>query len=755
MSRPALRLLPLCLAISQAVIAQENPQNWNYCASQETLPVFNTEPVAAGNREQAETDIQANNMNLEQEKVTVFDGNVVMQRSDQWMNTDKLTYTHENQQFVTEGPVKYQDRGVRLTARQAKGDQKNDSMSLQGVQYQFSDNLGNGTAQIATMSGDTGELDVATYSTCPPGQRQWEFSANHIKVDQEKARGTATNALLRVGGVPVLWLPFISFPTDERRRSGVLSPTVGNDQRNGTDISVPIYWNIAPNYDATFTPRWLSERGLMLGTEFRYLTARSRGSIETTWLPNDDLVNRDRGLIQFDHVTAINPTWYASANLNHVSDRQYFSDFGQSLNSTSLPLLGSQAGIYGRGRNWSASFGFDYWQVVNPLLPDGNAPFRRLPRLNASWVKPLNHWFEFGIDAEAVRYTRDDDITTGDIGVRTSADGGSRIDIQSFIRMPFNGASWYITPEIAWRFTQYGSLQDDDNDSLIVGSGDTSPNRSLPILSLDAGMVFERDMQWNDKKYLQTFEPRFFYLYVPYRDQADLPLFNSRDLTFDWPALFRTNRFGGPDRQSDANQATIALTTRFYEQDTGVERLSASLGRITYFDTPLVTLPSSPTLSNSGSAWVAQVDWTLSDNWNLGLTHQWDPDSQQTQLSGLRSQVRWQGGGLFNAAYRYRKNSLEQTDMSFRIPVKKDWNLIGRWNYSIQDRKSLESLLGVEWKSCCIALRVIGRDYIRTFEGKSNFGLYVELELNGLGSFGRNTEDLLDNAILGYSQLNQ
>ena len=745
MSRPALRLLPLCFAISQTVFAQEAKQNWNYCVSPETLPVFNSSPVSSESRELMATDIQADSMNLEKEKVTVFEGNVLLQRSDQWMNTDKLTYTHETEQFITEGPVRYQDRSIRLTAKQASGDQKKDTMSLQGVQYQFSNNLGNGSAQEATMKAETGELEDATYSTCPPGQRQWEFSANHISVDQKAARGSATNATLRLGGVPVLWLPYISFPTDDKRRSGILSPTVGNDQRNGFDIQVPIYWNIAPNYDATFSPRWMSNRGLMLGTEFRYLTNRSFGSLETTWLPNDKLSNRDRGLVEFNHFTAINSDWYTSTSLNQVSDRQYFSDFGQSLNSTSLSVPPSQATLYGRGRNWTVSFGLEYWQVVNPLLPDGSAPVRRLPRLQASWMKPLSNWFEIGIDSEAVRYARDD--------INSSGDGGSRIDIQPFLRMPLSGASWYVTPEIAWRFTQYGSLHDADNDSsLISPGGDKSPQRSLPIISLDAGMVFERNMQWKAKSYLQTFEPRFFYLYVPYRDQTNLPLFNSRDLTFDWPALFRTNRFGGADRQSDANQATVALTTRFYEQDTGQERLSASLGRITYFDSPKVTLPSSPALLSSGSAWVAQIDWTFSDNWNLGLTHQWDPDTARTQLSGVRTQLRWNNGGLFNAAYRYRKNSLEQTDMSFRIPMKKDWNLIGRWNYSIQDGKSLESLLGLEWKGCCVALRVLGRDYIHTFDGRSNFGLYVELELNGLGRFGRNTEAILDNAILDYSK---
>lgn len=740
MSRPALRLLPLCFAISQAVVAQEATQNWNYCASPETLPVFNTDPVSTENREQTATEIQANDMNLEKEKVTVFEGNVVLQRSDQWMNTDKLTYTHENEQFVTEGPVRYQDRSVRLTAKQASGDQKKDTMSLQGVQYQFSNNLGNGVAQEAVMHGETGELDGATYSTCPPGQRQWEFSANHISIDQKTARGSATNATLRLGGVPVLWLPFISFPTDDRRRSGILSPTIGNDQRNGTDISVPIYWNIAPNFDATFTPRWLSERGLMLGTELRYLGSRSHGVLETTWLPDDDIRNRDRGMIEFDHFTAISPSWYFSTDINNVSDRNYFADFGQSLNATSISFLGSDLGVYGRGRNWSASASLQYWQIASPDLSftNDNSPFHRLPRLQASWLQPLNTWAEFGVNSELVRYERDNNLG--------NSVGGTRIDVQPFLRMPFTGASWFVTPEIAWRFTRYNDV----DASLLAPGADTSPQRSLPIVSLDAGMVFERDMQWGSENYLQTFEPRFYYLYVPYRDQDEFPVFDTRDLTFDWPALFRSNRFGGADRQSDANQATIAVTTRFYEQDSGRERFSASLGRITYFDDPRVigTLP----MSSSGSAWVAQFDWTVSDNWNLGVTQQWDPGNQQNLLTGARTQVRWANGGLFNAAYRYRRDSLEQSDISFRIPVKQTWNLVGRWNYSIRDGSSLESLLGVEWKSCCVALRVLGRQYVRSFADKSNFGLYVELELNGLGSFGRDTEALLDNAILGYSQ---
>jgi LPS-assembly protein len=497
-SRPALRFLPLCLAITQAVYAEDVKQNWNFCVSPDTIPVFTNTETFDKARESTETEIQSNDMNLEKEKETVFEGDVILQRADQWMNTDKLTYTHENEQFVTEGPVKYQDRSVRLTADKITGDQKNDIMSLEGVRYQFSNNLGNGIAIRARMKGDVGELTSATYSTCPPSQRQWEFSANEITVDQKKARGIARNATLKLGNVPVLWLPYISFPTDDRRRSGMLAPTIGNDERNGFDVQVPIYWNIAPNYDATFTPRYLSDRGFMIGSEFRYLTERSHGSFSGSWLPNDDKTNRDRGLASFQHFIAINEHWYVNANLNNVSDRQYFNDFGQSLNATSLSLLPSQAGIYGRGENWAASMSFEYWQIANPLFPDGNEPYRRLPRLQAEWMLPVQPWLLFGVSGEAIRFTHE------------TLPSASRIDLQPFIRMPFSGTAWHITPEIAWRYTAY---QLDDK-----ALADRSPTRSLPIASLDAGFVFERSMKFGGAPYLQTLEPRLFYLYTPTRD---------------------------------------------------------------------------------------------------------------------------------------------------------------------------------------------------------------------------------------------
>ncbi|MBP6596719.1 MAG: LPS assembly protein LptD [Arenimonas sp.] len=740
MRRPALRLLPFCLAMACAARAQEPaPANWDLCPATDSLPLFRPLPTGepAGPDALQPTDVSALDLDVSEQKITVFSGQVELQRGEQWLGTDKLTFSHETERFVTEGDVTFQDRGLRFIARKAEGDQKAEEIKLEQVQFQFNQNLGNGSADSLTLRGDQGRMRGAVYSTCPPGQQQWSFTARRIDVDQEQAMGTARSATLRLGGVPVLWLPYVRFPTDNRRRTGLLAPTLGYDDRNGFEYEQPIYLNLAPNYDATLKPRWMAERGLMLGGEFRYLTGRSRGELDATWLPDDDLTGRDRGLASLQHVTAINPYWQASANLNHVSDDRYFEDFGNSLASASISLLASQAGIYGRGLGWNASLAAQEWQIASPAVLPGTEPYRRLPTAQAAWSRPFLPWLELGAYGEGVRFEHE------------SLDGGNRLDLRPYLRLPFGGAAWFLTPQFAWRYTAY-SL----DDSLVAAGDSDSPSRSVPVSSLDAGVYFDREFSWGDGggSLLQTLEPRLFYLNVPYRDQDDLPLFDTQPLTFSWPGMFRENRFGGADRQADADQVTLALSSRVLSGTDGRELLNAGVGRIHYFSAPRVTVPGAPLLSDDGSAWVAEASLSLSPRWSLGLVQQWDPDTEQTALSAVRGQWRFGAGGLVNASYRYRDNLLEQTDLSLSLPVSEHWKLLGRWNYSLRDSSTLEALAGFEWKSCCVALRVLGREYVREFGGDRSSGIYLELELNGIGGLGRNTGRLLDDAILDYSR---
>ncbi len=739
MRRPALRLLPLCLAMACAARADDGRPDptWELCPSPGTLPLYQPLPEGpAPTGEDAQPlDIDGDSVDVSKDQMTVLDGNVQIRRGEQWLGTDKLTYRHDTETFVTEGEVKFQDRRFRFSAAKAEGEMKSDRVRLEKVRYQFNDRLGNGTADVVEVTGDIGRLEGATYSTCPPGQRQWEFSADRIDVDQEEGMGSARNAVVRLGRVPILWLPYLRFPTDDRRRTGLLAPNIGYNDEDGFEYEQPIYLNLAPNYDATLKPRIIGRRGFMMGGEFRYLFPRHTGEFDGRWLPDDDLTGRDRGFASWNHLTSISPNWHASANLAHVSDTEYFQDFGDSLSTTTASLVTSQAGIYGRGLGWTASLSALNYQIASTYLLPGSEPYRQLPAAKASWNRLLTPWLEVGASGEAVRFDHE------------TLAGGTRVDLRPWVRLPFGGAAWYVTPEFAWRHTSY-SL----DNGLVPPGGDDSPTRSTPITSLDAGAFFDREFTWRGDRYLQTLEPRLFYLNVPYRYQDDLPLFDTQPLTFGWPGLFRTNRFSGADRQADADQVTLALTSRILSTTDGRELLSAGIGRIHYFDAPRVTMPGSALLSDEGSAWVAEATLSPSKHWSVGVAHQWDPDSERTALSAIRGQLRFGKGGLLNAAYRYRADLVEQTDVSFALPLNRNWNLLGRWNYSIRDSATLEAMGGFEWKSCCVALRVLMREYVREFSGEKKTGIYLELELNGVGGLGRDTVRVLDDAILDYSQ---
>ncbi|MCA1714811.1 MAG: LPS assembly protein LptD, partial [Gammaproteobacteria bacterium] len=370
--RPALRLLPLplCIALSlSAHAADERPEDWRLCPIEDAVPAFADaqEPVGTlAQRPTQPTDIEGDAVAGIDGQTTTFDGNVSLRRGDQFLGTDRLVYDSETGRYVAEGSVRYQDSGMRLVAQRAEGDQNTDSHKIEDVRYQLMSRRGSGGAKRIEMQGSQGVLHGSTYSTCPPDERLWELRAQQIDVDTEEGMGVARNATLRIGKVPVLYVPWLMFPIDDRRRTGLLYPSIGTSNRNGFDWRQPIYLNLAPNYDMTLTPRFMSERGLMLGTEFRYLTETGRGSLEAAFLPSDQLTDRgraqeiadgippenrrdnDRGQFRFTAQQNLSATWQARTNLNWISDPRYLEDFSSTLDGISSYQLSSSAGIYGR-----------------------------------------------------------------------------------------------------------------------------------------------------------------------------------------------------------------------------------------------------------------------------------------------------------------------------------------------------------------------------------------------------------------------
>jgi LPS-assembly protein len=368
-------------------------------------------------------------------------------------------------------------------------------------------------------------------------------------------------------------------------------------------------------------------------------------------------------------------------------------------------------------------------ELADYTLSDRNLPHDRLPRLWYSWDRPLLPWFEAGVDAEAVRFQHPDEP------------GGSRVDFEPFASLPLGGAAWFLTPKLAWRYTAY---QLDD------ALGNDNPSRSLPVASLDAGLYFDRSATIGGTPFLQTLEPRLYYLRVPYRDQSGLPLFDTRPMTFSWGQLFRDNRYTGADRQTDANQLTLAVSTRLLRQSDGREKLSVSLGQIRYFDESRVTVPGEEPVAEGKSAWVADASYAVNDRWSIGGSYQWDPKYRRKDLASIRTRYLIGDEGVVNFGYRYRRDLLEQVDFNFLYPVSPSWSLVGRYYYSIKDRQVLEGIAGVQWDSCCMAVRLVGRRYLHNRLGELGNSIQVEIELKGLGSAGPDTESRLRRAILGY-----
>ena len=757
-------LLGALPAVALARASARDAEDWSQCRKDDWLdfylPTLPTNVV----REGAPTDIDAERVSSSDDKHYRLEGNVDIRRADQRVTADEATFDREKNHTEATGHVHYQDAKLLIAGDKAVSDLDQSKSRVEPAKYQLVEARGNGDATLVeTLDKQHSHLTDATYSTCELGSNAWRMRADEIWLDQETGVGRARNMTLRVQNVPVLYLPYARFPIDDRRQSGFLYPSIGGSNSGGLDLAIPYYLNLAPNYDATIEPRLVGHRGLMLGGEFRYLEPTFKGQLSGTWLPSDRDHNDDtRGFYHFEHLQTFSPNFFFQANVQRASDDRYFEDFGNSLASATTSLLPSNAYLYGRGPWWNLSVGADKIQVTDPLLPASAEPYHRLPRFTLEAEHELGvDWLHAGVKSELVRFDKDDTsalaldpVTHELVTVRVPVVKGNRYDVYPYIALPFETAGFFVRPEFGVRSTRYDlDLPFEPVSRVPCVICDDSPSRTTPIASLDAGMFFDREVSWFGHAFTQTLEPRIYYLRVPYRNQDDLPIFDTQELTTSFAGLFRPNRFSGADRQMDANQLTLAVTTRLVEDDDGSERARLSLGQIRYFDPPRVELPNIAVVDRSESAFVGELDVKLSDDWNAALEHQFDPHLSRTDFSAVRLQHFFAGGdGVVNASYRYRRDLLEQVDLSAAVPITDAWKLVGRYDYSLKDSRLLEAFGGFEYDSCCYAARLVVRRYVRNVEGDSTNAIYFEIELKGLGGFGRASEQFLRRAILGYSQ---
>ena len=601
-----------------------------------------------------------------------------------------------------------------------------------------------GHADELVLAGpDRYEATNATYTTCRASD-EWLLHMKELDIDQTRQVGTARNVVLYFKDVPIMYTPWFDFPLSRDRKSGFLAPSFGSTGRRGLEMTLPYYFNIAPNYDATLSPRVMSKRGVELNTQFRYLFPAQRGQLDASFLPHDNqtATNRYGFAWKHDHnLAAWLPGLSASANINKVSDDFYFTDLSDHISSTSQTNLPREVALTYNLPYVGMAARIQRFQTLQdpeaPIVP----PYNRTPQLVFNAQRLDYRGFDLNLGGEYVHFDHPTLLS------------GDRATLYPSISYPIKWGGFSITPKYGFHMSRY-FVDDPSREEQWI-------NRSLPIASLDASVVFERDLSLFGRNYVQTLEPRAYYLNIPARKQTTIPNFDSAIADLSFAQLFSENRYTGSDRINDANQVTLALTSRLIDPGTGNERLRVAIGERIYFTDQEVTLFETPR-TNRMSDIVATATGRFSDSWLLDSGVQYSTDKQQ--LERLNFSVRYQPepGKVLNLSYRFARELLtaesattqiKQIDISGQWPITSSIYALARYNYSLYDHKLVEGLLGLEYNEGCWTFRLVGQQLATTTANRTN-AVFFQLELNGLSRIGTNPLDTLRRNIPGYSKTN-
>jgi LPS-assembly protein len=659
-------------------------------------------------------------------------GGVILRRGDKVVGAESARFDLASRSLLLEGDVRYEDLGTRIRSDFAEFAYDSGRVRFEGAEFSLGASNAHGTAEAVEINEQGRlELDGVTYTTCPPGSNDWVIEADDIDLDTRQGVGTARGMKLRFKGIPILVAPYLSFPIGDARKSGILTPEFGSTQRSGTELRVPYYFNLAPNYDATITPRLLTDRGLQMQTKFRYLTESMDGQINADYLPNDEIFNDSRAFASWKHRLFFAGGWRNRIDISGVSDDQYFEDLGGSLSVSSITHLDRNINFDYYTDHLSFFAQVQDYQTLDEAITPVNEPYQRVPQILVRGVWP-QQWLglQFGFTSELVNFDRDVGVT------------GWRLNLVPEVALPISRPGWFVKPAVALDYTRY------DLSNTAPGQS-TDPVRTVPIASLDFGQIFERTMKNSAR--VQTIEPRVLYAYVPFREQADLPVFDTIMPDFNLVQLYRTNRFLGVDRIADTDQVSIGVTSRIIDVITGRELVSATIGQARYFSESNVALPGQPIVSTESSDYIAEISFLIKETINFNLGQQWGASGDGTTQSEARFQYRPASNKILNLAYRFRRDSLEQGDISLAWPLGSKWNIVGRYNYSFRDDEALEKFIGFEYASCCWGIRLVARRFISTRDGTQDSSIGLQLVLKGMTSVGTAADKLLERGILGYS----
>lgn len=723
-------------------------------AVREALPTF-----LSGERGSGRTDLE-----------TVIEGDAELRRGDMTIRSDRLEYYQPDDLAKARGNVRINRAGNTFEGPLLE--LKVDAFEgfFLAPRYRFLKNGAYGEAERVDFLDDKRAIiRNATYTTCqrrpgPSWMPDWILRAASIRIDNEEETGHASGALLTFMRVPLLPVPELSFPLSDKRKSGLLPPTFGLDNLNGVELTVPYYWNIAPNRDATFYPALMTKRGIDLGGEFRYLETGYQGMLRANYMPSDTLRDRDRWGYALTHNGSFSTAFAGlgsvglNLNLNRVSDDNYWRDFSRSGSSLTQRLLASDAGLTWNRGNLSLTARSLTWQtlqdVSSPIVP----PYDRLPQLVARYARSnLAGGLEASVEGDYTQFHSERTLTGQPNAKRTFT--------LAQVSRPWQAPGWFFTPKLQLHATNY-------QFDAPLSNGTTNASRVVPTASLDGGLVFERDARFFGRAFRQTLEPRAFYVHTPFRDQSLLPNYDSAQTDFNFATIYTENAFGGNDRISDNNLLTLGATTRLLDPDTGAEAARFGVAQRLRFKDQRVTLPGGAPVSErlSDILFGASVNWV--PQWSTDATVQYNPKTRQSIRSTIGARYSPGNYRVVSAAYRLQRGSSEQIDVGWQWPLNDLWgdkgqNLgpgmgegegrwysVGRLNYSLQDKKLVDAVVGLEYDAGCWLGRVVV-ERLQSSTSSSNKRILFQLEFVGFTRLGSNALQSLRENIPRYQYLRE
>ena len=740
--------------------------------------------------------IEADQGSVDDSGIMLLEGNVRARQLDAVVEGDTGRYDEQAGIFELNGNIRVREPGILMTGDSAVADNQSGTMALQNASYVLHEQSIRGSAATIIYNDENGvvTIDNGRYSRCEPGNNDWMVQASSIELDRESGRGVARHATLRIRDIPLLYTPWISFPIDDRRATGFLPPSFGRTRDGGPDITLPYYFNLAPNYDATYTARFMSDRGLHNGLELRHLSGWSRNQINLGYLGKDRLYDplvldqiaeaendssivlpgdlysppaEKRWLLDADHQGRLGERWSTRVDYSAVSDEQYFRDFSsEGIQVSAISFLRRTGQLRYSGDIWQLTTSLQGFQVIDPQVNELRVPMDMLPQITLNGGHTTDFNLRYSLDSQYTYFDRSldkDDYSQAQINNGLLVRGG-RLTTTPTVSYRWATPGIFVAPTLRYYYSTYDLQDQNINQS-------SAPTRGVFSGSLDAGLIFERPVQLSGAAFTQTLEPRLFYLYNSYEDQSDLPVFDSTDTTFSFSQLFRPNRFSGSDRISDANQMSTTLTTRFLNE-AGQEKASASIGQILYFADRRVTLNNNITeeQTRDTSNVAAQLNVNLSDNWRINSYLEWNSSDNTYDVGSFQFQYQSAINKVFNAGFRFRDDNLGvtadgfdrriiQSDISAAWPINNRWAMVAKQHYDHANDRSLETLAGVEYRNCCWNVRLVYREWIdrfdqqRQFQASNDYGLFLQFELIGLGSIiGGNVGNILAESIYGYRQ---